>query len=277
MNNLHRELAPISDAAWAQIEEETSRTFKRYLAGRRVVDVQGPGGVALSAVGTGHLRNIEASGDGILARQREVKALVEVRVPFDLDRQQIDDVERGANDSDWQPAKDAARQLAFAEDQAIFEGYAAAGIEGIRAGTSNPRPTLPADVREYPDAIAQALSQLRLVGVNGPYSVLLSADAYTGLSETSDHGYPVLEHIKRLVSSEIIWAPAIAGAFVLTTRGGDFGLYLGQDVSIGYLSHTDAVVRLYLQETFTFLLLTSEAAVALSPPGKAQPSASRRR
>jgi uncharacterized linocin/CFP29 family protein len=277
MNNLHRELAPISDAAWAQIEEETSRTFKRYLAGRRVVDVEGPGGVALSAVGTGHLRNIKASGDGILARQREVKALVEVRVPFDLDRQQVDDVERGSNDSDWQPAKDAARQLAFAEDQAIFEGYAAAGIEGIRAGTSNPRPTLPADVREYPDAIAQALSQLRLVGVNGPYSVLLSADAYTGLSETSDHGYPVLEHIKRLVSSEIIWAPAIAGAFVLTTRGGDFGLYLGQDVSIGYLSHTDAVVRLYLQETFTFLLLTSEAAVALSPPGKAQPSVSRRR
>ena len=44
MNNLHRELAPISDAAWAQIEEETSRTLKRYLAGRRVVDVQGPEG-----------------------------------------------------------------------------------------------------------------------------------------------------------------------------------------------------------------------------------------
>ena len=44
MNNLHRELAPISDAAWAQIEEETARTFKRYLAGRRVVDVAGPAG-----------------------------------------------------------------------------------------------------------------------------------------------------------------------------------------------------------------------------------------
>ena len=94
--------------------------------------------------------------------------------------------------------------------------------------------TLPADVRDYPDAIAQALSQLRLVGVNGPYSVLLGADAYTALAETSDHGYPVLEHIKRLVNDEIIWAPAIAGAFVLTTRGGDFDLHIGQDVSIGY-------------------------------------------
>ena len=34
-----------------------------------------------------------ASGSGI-ARQREVNALIEFRVPFELDRQQIDDVER---------------------------------------------------------------------------------------------------------------------------------------------------------------------------------------
>jgi uncharacterized linocin/CFP29 family protein len=264
MNNLHRELAPISDAAWSEIEEETSRTIKRYLAGRRVVDVQGPGGIALSAIGTGHLRNLAAPGDGVLARQREVKPLVELRVPFALDRQQIDDVERGANDSDWQPAKDAARFLAFAEDRAIFEGYAAAGIGGIREGTSNPVLTLPPDVRAYPDVIAQALAQLRLEGVNGPYSVLLGADAYIALSETSDHGYPVLRHIKELVDGEIIWAPAINGAFVLTTRGGDFGLYIGEDVSIGYSSHDDKTVRLYLEETFTFLLLTTEASVALT-------------
>jgi uncharacterized linocin/CFP29 family protein len=228
--------------------------------------------MALPAIGTGHLRNLAAPGDGILARQREVKPLVELRVPFELDRQQIDDVERGANDSDWQPAKDAARLLAFAEDRAIFEGYAAAGIGGIREGTSNPIITLPTDIRAYPDVIAQALGQLRLVGVNGPYSVLLGADAYIALSETSDHGYPVLRHIKSLVDGEIIWAPAITGAFVLTTRGGDFGLYIGEDVSIGYLSHNDETVRLYLEETFTFLLLTTEASVALTAnEGKAKP------
>ncbi len=277
MNNLHRELAPISEAAWADIEEEATRTLKRHLAGRRVVDVQGPSGVALPAIGTGHLRNIRASMDGVIARQREVNALVELRVPFDLDRQQIDDVERGANDSDWQPAKDAARLIAFAEDRAIFDGYTAGGIGGIREGTSNPVMTLPSDVREYPDTIAKAVSQLRLVGVNGPYSVLLSSDAYTALSDTSDSGYPVMHHVKRLVDGEIVWAPAIAGAFVLTTRGGDFGLYIGQDISIGYLNHTDATVRLYLQETFTFLLFTTEAAVALNPPRGAPANTSRRR
>jgi uncharacterized linocin/CFP29 family protein len=275
MNNLHRELAPISDAAWAEIEEETSRTLKRYLAARRVVDVHGPGGVALSAVGTGHLHTIKTPDNGILARQRNVNALVELRVPFELNCQQVDDVERGAEDSDWQPAKDAARLLAFAEDRAIFDGYAAAGIGGIREGTSNPVMTLPADVRGYPDVFAQALTQLRQVGVNGPYSVLLSADAYTRLSETSDHGYPVMEHIKRMVDGEIIWAPAIAGAFVLTTRGGDFGFHIGQDISIGYLSHTDTAVRLYLQETFTFLLLTTEASVAINPAGSGRSKSAR--
>src|SRR5262249_8097577 len=161
-------------------------------------------------VGTGHLKTLVAPGEGILARQREVKALVELRVPFELDRQQIDDVERGSGDSDWQPAKEPAQRIAYAEDPAIFGGNPPAGAGGIRQGTSNPVKTLPSDVRRYPDAVAQALEQLRLVGVNGPYSLLLSADAYTALAEASDNGYPVLEHVKKLVKDEIIWTPAIA-------------------------------------------------------------------
>jgi uncharacterized linocin/CFP29 family protein len=268
MNNLHRELAPISDAAWAEIEEETTRTLKRYLAGRRVVDVPSPAGLALPGIATGHLRPIASPAEEIIAHQREIKPLVELRVPFELSRQAVDDVERGSEDSDWQPAKDAAKKLAFAEDRAIFNGYHEANIQGIREETSNPITTLPADVRDYPDAVAQALSQLRLVGVNGPYSVLLGANEYTELAETRDHGYPVLEHVKRMVDGNIIWAPAIEGAFVLTTRGGDFELSIGQDVSIGYLSHTDSAVRLYLQETFVFRVLTSEASVALLPSPK---------
>jgi uncharacterized linocin/CFP29 family protein len=264
MNNLHRELAPISATAWSQIEEEATRTIRRHLAARRVVDVHGPSGPEFSAVGTGHVRSIDGPADGVQAKQRDVRPVVELRVPFELARNAIDDAERGAQDSDWQPVKDAARSLAFAEDRLVFEGYATAGIPGLRAGTSNPGLALPGDVRDYPETIAQALSALRVAGVNGPYSVVLSADAYTQVSETRDHGYPVLEHIQRLVSGEIVWAPAITGAFVVTTRGGDFDLHIGQDVSIGYLSHTDTAVRLYLEETLTFVLATSEAVVAVT-------------
>jgi uncharacterized linocin/CFP29 family protein len=264
MNNLHRELAPISDEAWEQIEQETARTLKRYLAGRRVVDVSGPAGSALSAVGTGHLDSIKPPADGVQARQRQVLPLVELRVPFKLDRGQIDDVLRGSQDSDWQPARDAARQIAFAEDRAIFAGYPAAGIGGIVPGASNPPVILPAEIAAYPMAFAQAANQLRSAGVDGPYTAVLSAEAYTAVSEASDHGYPVIRHLRNVLDGELVWAPAITGAVLVTARGGDFSLHLGQDFSIGYLSHDDAEVTLYLQESFTFQLLTAEAAVGLT-------------
>jgi uncharacterized linocin/CFP29 family protein len=267
MNNLHRELAPISDAAWSQIEDEATRTLKRHLAARRVVDVVGPGGFDLAAIATGHTRRLDGGLNSASVWVRETRPIVELMVPFELNRQAIDDVERGALDADWQPVKDAAKQIAFAEDRAVFDGYDAAGIQGIRQGTSNPVLQLPADAGAYPEAAAQAISQLRLAGVGGPYRAVLSADAYTAVSETSDHGYPVLEHIRRLVDDDIVWAPAIEGAFILSTRGGDFALHLGQDMSIGYSNHTDTTVRMYLQETFTFLLYTSEASVAMRPVG----------
>jgi uncharacterized linocin/CFP29 family protein len=264
MNNLHRELAPVSDAAWAQIEAEASRTLKRYLAARRVVDTPGAKGFDLSAVGVGRVQQIESPGEGIQAAQRVAKALVELRVPFSLTRRAIDDVERGAADSDWSALKEAARKIAYAEDRAVFDGYAAAGIEGIRPGASNPVVKLPPNVAGYPGAIAQAVNRLRLAGVNGPYALVLGADPFTAVSGGNEDGYPVLEHIRRVVDGEIIWAPAIQGGLVLSTRGGDFELDIGQDFSIGYLGHSETTVELYLQESFTFRLLTAEAAVALA-------------
>jgi uncharacterized linocin/CFP29 family protein len=264
MNNLYRELAPVTELAWAEIELEASRTFKRHIAGRRVVDVSEPGGPTTAAVTTGRLVDVSAPSDGVLAHLRASQPLVRLRVPFTLSRAEIDDVERGSNDSDWDPVKDAAKKLAFVEDRAIFEGYQAASIKGIRQTSSNPTLTMPKDAREIPLTITQALSELRLAGVDGPYSVLLSAKAYQEVAETSDHGYPILEHLNRLVDGDIIWAPAIDGAFVLTTRGGDFDLQLGTDVAIGYTSHDADTVQLYLQETLTFLTYTAEASVALT-------------
>lgn len=264
MNNLYRELAPISGAAWVQIEEEASRTLKRYLAARRVVDVSQPQGYALAATATGHAQALESPVEGLRVLQRLVDPVVELRVPFTLLRQEIDDVERGSNDSDWMPLKEAARKIAYAEDQAIFDGYAAAGIKGIRQGASNPAIALPSPVRGYPAVIAQALTSLRLAGVNGPYRLLLGTEAFTAVSGGDDEGYPVLKHIQRLIEGDVIWAPAIKGGLLVTTRGGDFQLTLGQDFSIGYLSHSEKEVQLYLQESFSFRLLTTEAVVALT-------------
>ncbi|MFJ7961904.1 family 1 encapsulin nanocompartment shell protein [Streptomyces sp. NPDC096324] len=263
--NLHRELAPVTPAAWNEIEDEARRTFRRNLAGRRVVDVTGPDGPVLAAVGTGHLSRIDGPSPGVAARLRQVQPLVELTVPFRVSRDAVDDVDRGANDSDWQPVKDAARTMAFAEDQTVFNGYVAARVDGLRARTSNPVLRLPAEPRDFPDAVSHALSTLRLAGVQGPYALLLGAEAYTAVSETSDHGYPVAAHLGRLLDGRLIWAPAVEGAFLLTTRGGDYELRLGEDLAIGYTAHDATGVDLYFRQTLTFLVHTDEAVVALDP------------
>jgi uncharacterized linocin/CFP29 family protein len=264
MNNLYRELAPVSGAAWAGIEEEAKRTFARHAAARKAVDVTGPDGLTLAGLGTGHLTTIDPPSDGVTAALRDWRPVVELRVPFTLSRAEIDSVERGALDADWQPVKDAAKKVAFAEDRAVFDGYAAAQITGIRQSSSNPALALPGEPKDYPDLVSKALSALRLAGVAGPYSLLLSAEAWTAVSETSDHGYPVIEHIKRLLDGDIIWAPAIDGALLVSCRGGDYELRLGQDLSIGYLSHDADLVQLYFTESFTFAAYTSEASVPIS-------------
>jgi uncharacterized linocin/CFP29 family protein len=264
MNNLHRELAPISAAAWASIEAEAKRTFTLHLAGRRVADVTEPGEAVLSAVGTGHLADIDSPDKDVFARARVSRPVIEFRVPFTLSREAIDDVDRGAEDPDWQPVKDAARKIAMVEDRVVFDGYLAGNIEGLRPGSSNSPISLPEEPTRYLDVIATALTALRLAGVDGPYALALSADAYTAVSETSDHGYPIRRDLANLIDGPIIWAPAIEGGLLVSTRGGDYELYLGQDLSIGYLSHDAATVTLYFEEALTFLAHTAEASIVLT-------------
>lgn len=264
MNNLHRSLAPISDAAWEDLSDEASRTFTRHLAGRRVVDVLGPNGPEFSAVPTGHLGELPAA-DGVRVRRREVLPVVELRAPFTVSREQVDLVERGAKDADWDPVKAAAKALAFAEDRLVVSGLESAGITGI--GSVAPTTiSLPEDPKHYPSAVASAISALRLAGVDGDYALLVSADVYTAVNETTEHGYPIRQHIQRVLGEDgsIVWAPAIDGAVLLSTRGGDYELHLGTDVSIGYLSHDAETISLYLEETVSFRLNTTEAAVRLA-------------
>jgi uncharacterized linocin/CFP29 family protein len=263
MNNLHRELAPISTEAWADLEAETRRTFIENSAARRVVDVVGPAGPALSALGTGHLDEVEGAIPGVLVRRHLSASVVELRVPFVVSRQAVDDVERGARDPDWQPAKDAARELAFAEDRLVVDGLDAAGIRGIRQRAQESVPA-PATPRNYPTAVADALSSLRAAGVGGDYVLLLPAEAWAAVNGSTEDGHPIREHLDRLLGDHgIVRSPALSAPMLLSVRGGDFELHIGRDAAIGYSSHDATQIELYLEESLTFLVNTDEAAVDL--------------
>lgn len=267
MNNTYRQLAPITKEAWEQIEDEARRTFITRLASRRVVDVPQPGGSQLSAFNVGRIAPIDTWMPGVETRQRVVQPLVELRVPFTLSREAIDDVDRGSQDSDWQPVKTAVETLAAAEDTLVSQGSDAAGVVGIEASSSNPTIQLGEGSDALVEAIAQAITQLKMVGVQGPYGVMLSPELYTEVGGGADDGYPVSSHLRTLLGERgvVAFAPALEGALVVTMRGGDFILTLGEDVRIGYLDHDAENVHLYVQETVTFRAETAEASVVIKP------------
>lgn len=266
MNGLHRELAPLSSAAWEEIESEARRVLELKLAARKLVDFRGPLGWEKAALNLGRGDALDrAPADGVAASRRRVMPLVELRVPFALERAELDAVDRGCADPDLDPLVEAASKMAQAEDRILFHGYAAGGIQGIAEASPHPHLAISPDYAQYPRVVSEATRLLRDAGVDGPYAVALGPRCYTGLVQaTASGGYPVLEIVRRVVDGPIVWAPEADGAFVLSQRGGDFELSVGQDISIGYSAHDARQVELYLLQTLAFRVLTPEAGVYLS-------------
>ena len=265
MNDLLRQLAPVSADAWKEIEAEAKRTLKAMLAARKLVDFAGPLGWEASAVSLGRAQSLKKPPEqGVEARLRKVQPLVELRVPFELSREELEAVARGAKDMSLDPVREAARAAALAEDRAVFRGYAEAGIAGIVDASAKSKCSITEDYSKYLASVAEALHKLRSAGIGGPYAIALGPRCFTGLGRTMLGGFPALEQLRRLLDGPIVSAPAVDGAVVLSTRGGDFELTVGQDFSIGYLEHTASTVRLYLQESMTFRVLSPEAAVPLA-------------
>ena len=277
MNHLQRELAPISTVGWREIEKEATRTLKTTLAARKLVDFVGPQGWSASAVGTGRSDNIASPTDANLrARLRKVLPLVELRVLFEMSREDLDDIERGAKDPNTDAVIAAARAIAMAEDRAVFHGFAAAGIRGICEAQAKQGLPIGDHYELFPEVVTTALNRLRDEGVDGPYAIALGEECWRGLTATTHGGYPVMEHIRHLVDGPMVWAPGLDGSLVLSMRGDDFQLTVGEDFSIGYLGHDHDKVRLYIEETFTFWLLSPQAAIPLIHRARAQAAEPRR-
>ncbi len=265
MNHLLREKAPISDKGWAEIEEEASRTLKNFLAGRKLIELSGPHGWEKSSVPTGRSQAVGTLQDGaVRARVRKVQPLIELRTPFTLSREELEAIDLGACDADLDPVVDAAKAAALAEDTTVFHGFAEGGIVGIVEASPHEPVPITSDYEHYPRFVAQAMARLQDAGVEGPFAIALGPRCYTGVIEESEMGgYPVLEHLRLILGGQVLRAPAVDGAVVISLRGGDFEIVSGQDFSIGYLDHSTETVDLYIEETVTVQVCSPEAAVHL--------------
>ena len=267
MNHLFRELAPVTDRAWSAIDDEASRALQGLLTARKLIKFSGPKGWEHAAEITGRIEPGPAVFDGVDSAVRGVRPLVELRVPFEVSIAELQAIDRGSSSPDLDPVIDAARSIAAAEDKAVFYGYEAGGIDGIATGSPHDAVTITDDYSKYPLTVAKATVELREHGVDGPYAIALGPQCYRGVIETTEMGgYPVLEHLRLILGGPVVYAPAVDGAVVLSQRGGDFELTTGQDLSIGYRSHTAEAVQFYLEETVTFGNHGPEAGIALVYP-----------
>lgn len=266
MDLLKRGCAPILPEAWEAIDQEARRVLTLNLAGRKLVDFDGPYGWGHAAVNLGRLEPIanEPLPD-VHASRRLVQPLIELRTPLRLSLHELDDIARGALDPDLDPVRDAAEKIAEAEDSAIFNGFAAAGIAGMSGASPHDPVYLPDNGTRYPAAIVRAREVLREAGINGPYALALGRHAYSELSQAAEDGYPIRKRIEQqIIDGPIVRAPSIDGAILMSIRGGDFILTVGQDLSVGYQHHDQDWVELFITESFTFRVLEPAAAIALN-------------
>ncbi len=264
MDLLKRNRAPILPESWAQLDDEARRVLKLHLGARKVVDFSGPHGWTFGSVNTGRLKTIQGGpGPEVRHAVREVQPLVELRAPFEMKIMELDYAARGATDLDLDAVIAAAERIAFAEDSAVFGGFRDAKIKGIVESSPHP----PIDVMaslDWPRALVQAKEVLRVAGVNGPYALALGPKGYDEINADSEDGYPLRKRIEANLDGPLVWVPSLAaGAVLLSTRGGDFELTVGQDLSIGYAVHDRETVELYLTESFTFRVLEEKAAILL--------------
>lgn len=266
-NHLLRHLAPVTEAGWSLIDEEARERLVVALAARRLVDFTGPHGWEHSATNLGRTDGIGAAPcPGVTGRRRRVLPLSEVRADFTVAREELRAGDRGAEDVDLEALDGAARNMAVAENKAVFHGWAEADVQGITEATPHPQIPRGDNFNDYPRPVAKAVEVLLQCGVGGPYGLALGTDDYTGVIETAEHGgYPLFDHLRKILEGPIVWSPGVNGAVVLSQRGGDFLFESGQDLAVGYESHDADDVHLYLVESFSFRVATPEAAVAVVP------------
>lgn len=264
---LRRQLAPITDAAWELIDHQALQVLKPNLSARAVVDFCGPYGWELGAVNLGRVEVEQGEPlNGVHWGLRENLPLIEIRIPFKLNQMELDFVTRGSKDPDLSAVQDAARRAAIFEDMAVYNGFDEAGIEGIAEATPHDRVDLSDDPEEIVKAVARAVEMLHLTGIGGPYALVLAPRQYHALVQSTKTGFPLYQIVQDMIQGKITWSLALEGGLLVSTRGGDYEITVGQDLAIGYHLHSKEEVELYMTESFTFRVLEPMAAVVLASP-----------
>lgn len=260
MNMLKRKLAPLTEKAWNEIDDTAEKILKNQLSARKAVTVKGPNGWDFNVITEGKLENIEKSKNGVKSGQYQVKPLTEARITFELNRWELDNIERGAKDIDLDPLEEAVKKIAVFEDSSIFNGLKSANIEGLKSKAANTL-DLGNNSSEILDNISRATLLLNKAMTDKPYTLIVSEKAWTKIYSDNQGGYPLSKRIKNLIGGNIILSSVIDGALLIPTGDDDLELTIGKDFAIGYEDSNSEKVKLFISESFTFRVLNEDIIV----------------
>lgn len=260
MDMLKRNLAPLTGTAWEAIEERAGEVFKTYLSARKVVHVDGPKGWDFTVISEGRLAETQGQDGEVCSGLYQVKPLLENRISFDLDRWEMDNVERGAKDIDLEPLEEAVKKIALFEEKAIYDGLKTAQISGLLEAADHPAVPFGMEGKAIMDAISQGILLLQQSFVKQPYTLVVGTELWKRINKESD-GYPLKKRIEELLGSEIVYSYVIEGGLLLPYDHEDLEMTIGKDFAIGYEAHDSKKVTLFISESFTFRILDTSLIV----------------
>jgi uncharacterized linocin/CFP29 family protein len=266
MDILKRELAPIPAEAWTEIDAQAMRSLTALLSARKVVDVSAPMGTNFPGVPEGRLEYPDQQpAGGLRFGIHKVHHLVETRIPFELDIQEMDNVVRGAKDVDLSNLEEAAREIARFEERVVYHGLPEANIKGLKMCSGDSCMSIGSTPEQLLETIAEGITSLTARSVEGPYAFVVGPKLWS-LMSAHFQGYPVKMQAENILGGQVVLSPYLSGefadeAYLVSTRGEDLELILGQDLAIGYEKSTAERVTLYIMESFTFRILEPAAVI----------------
>jgi len=264
---LHRDDAPLNAQAWERMDFVVTESAKSQLAARRLVHLEGPYGLGFKAM-PGPDQVVETPAErGVDVVVSATKPVALIRKTFRLSARDIAAFEENGIPLDAGVIAEAAMACARQEDELLFNGSKALGVQGL----INTKGVLSLDLNPWDetgaaadDTIAAA-TRLDEAGYHGPYALGLAPARYNLLFRRyPQSGLTELEHLRVLASGGIVKVPALSSGGVLLATGSQYGtIVVGQDLVTGFVGPMDGAYEFIIFESVMLRLLAPASVCVL--------------
>jgi uncharacterized linocin/CFP29 family protein len=256
---LSREDAPIEAKTWEMLDRTMIAAAKNVLAGRRILEIEGPFGLGLKAVPLSDpmVESAPVTG-GVLPLALIVR-------DFTLSKRDLAAFERDGVALDTKEIALAAIEAANLEDDLIFRGTKETpGLLAVK-GSSQLKLSSWDTAGNAAVDIIQALTSLDYEGFHGPYALALAPNRYNMLLRMYPNGAATeLEHIKTMAADGVFKAASLASGGILLASGRQYAsIVLGQDMSLGYIGPQSERLEFSITETLTPYIKAPKAVCVL--------------